>query len=140
MRLVTGCRWLVLASVALVLLVPPQELPCIGCQEVSLGAGAFVAHAKQCLAVAIIAMQEQHQQLLPDQQPPPDDSVEILAPPPIPDIIEVVGLNSDPELSESGDGDDSSHGGDTTLETSHGGDTTLDTSADDSSVTVSGLW
>ena len=109
----------------------PQELVCDACQEVSLGPAAFVAHTKQCLAVAILAMIKKHQQLLADQQPPPDDdSVEILAPLPIPDDIEMVEVNSDPELSVSVDGDDSSHGG----------DTTLDTSADDSSVTVSGLW
>ena len=75
----------------MVLLVPPhQELPCIGCQEVSLGPAAFVAHAAKCLAVALIAkmqqqQQRQHQQLVPDQQPLPDDGVEIVAPPPVPD-------------------------------------------------------
>ena len=73
-------------------LPPQEELSCIGCQEVSLGPAAFVAHAAKCLAVALIAkmqqqqQQQQHQQLVPDQQPPlPDDGVEIVAPPPVPD-------------------------------------------------------
>ena len=63
-------RWLVLASVAFLLLVPPphQELLCDACQEVSLGPVAFVAHDKQFLAVAILAMINKHQ---------PDDNEEV---------------------------------------------------------------